>query len=147
MRSGDELNQPFVRSHTHYRLLAIDSRRKLRKTDFGIMKSRRHKPGKEIEEFLRQARLDRESDAAFREQLRKAAAAMVEEETVKISRSERPTYRKPLARHLRRPVTAGLLLLVAGAVVGFSLPVLGWAAIICGLGAILWGYFSRPGKH
>ena len=110
------------------------------------MKSRRQKREEEIEEFLRGARLDRQSDAAFREQLRTAAAAMVEKETVKISKSEQPPYRKPLARHLRRPVTAGLALVVAGAVIGFSLPVLGWAAIICGLATILWGYFSRSHK-
>ena len=111
------------------------------------MKSRRQKREEEIEEFLRGARLDRQADAAFREQLRKAAAAMVEKETVKISKSEQPAHRKPLARHLRRPVTAGLSLLVAGAVVGFSLPVLGWAAITCGLAVILWGYLSHSRKH
>jgi len=111
------------------------------------MKSRRQKREEEIEEFLRGARLNRQGDAAFREQLRKAAAAMVEKETVKISQSERSTYRKPLARQLGKPVTVGLSLIVAGAVIGFSLPVLGWTAVLCGLATILWAYFARSRKQ
>ena len=101
------------------------------------MNSERQKREDEIEKLVRGAGLNRQRDAAFQEQLRKDAAAMVEKEAIKIAQSERAEQRKRLIR----PTTVGLCLVVVGAAVGFSLPSLGWVLMLCGIAAMVWSYF------
>src|SRR5918999_3153823 len=72
----------------------IDSRANLRKTVFSPMNSERQKREEEIEMLVRGAGLRRESDAAFQEEVRKTAAALVKEEVSRIERSERAERRK-----------------------------------------------------
>ena len=56
----------------------VDSLANLRKTMF--MKSEREKREEEIERLMREAGLKREPDIAFQEAIKKAAAAIVEED-------------------------------------------------------------------
>jgi hypothetical protein len=113
------------------------------------MNSERQKREEEIEMLVRGAGLRRESDAAFQEEVRKAAAAMVKEEVSRIERSER-AERRNLSIH---PTTVGLWLLVLGAAgLAFSMPSLGGAVIVCGIAMIAWGTVRKssqksPSRH
>ena len=105
------------------------------------MKSEREKREEEVERLLREAGLKREPDIAFQEAIRKAAAAIVEEDAKKIEKSERVPRNRSIS-----PATAGLWILVLGAVVAFSLPSLGAALIFCGIAVVVWATFSKSSK-
>ena len=102
------------------------------------MKSEREKREEEIERLMREAGLKREPDIAFQEAIKKAAAAIVEEDAKKTQKSERV----PRSRSIS-PATAGLWLLVLGAGVAFSMPSLGAALIICGIAVFVWATFLK----
>ena len=117
----------------------VDSLANLRKTMF--MKSEREKREEEIERLMREAGLKREPDIAFQEAIKKAAAAMVEEDAKKLAKTERVPRDWSIS-----PTTAGLWLLVLGAGVAFSMPSLGAALILCGIAVFLWATFLRSSK-
>jgi hypothetical protein len=106
------------------------------------MNSERQKREEEIERLLRGTGLSRESDAAFEEKVRKAAAAIAEEEVRRIQKTERP---ERLKRSIS-PATAGLWLLVLGAGLAFSMPNAGAVLILCGIGAIVWANVWKSSK-
>jgi hypothetical protein len=105
------------------------------------MKSEREKREEEVQRLMREAGLKREPDIVFQEAIKKAAAAIVEENAKKIEKSERVPRSLTL-----NPATAGLWLVVLGAVVSFSLPSLGAALILCGIGVIVWATFLKSSK-
>ena len=102
------------------------------------MKSEREKREEEVERLMREAGLKREPDIAFQEAIRKAAAAIVEEDAKKTEKSERA----PRSRSIS-PATAGLWLLVLGAGLAFSMPSLGAALILCGIALFVWATFLK----
>jgi hypothetical protein len=104
------------------------------------MKSEREKREEEIERLLRAAGLTGESDAAFKEKVRKAASD-IEEEAKEVQKDERPQRRKLAIK----PGTAGVWLLALGAGLAFSMPNAGAAILLCGIAVIVWGMFvNRP---
>jgi hypothetical protein len=103
-----------------------------------LMKSEREKREEEIERLIREGGRKREPDIAFQEAIRKAAAAIVEENAKKIEKSEPVPRNRSLS-----PATAGLWLLVLGAVVAFSMPSLGAALILCGVAVFVWATFLK----
>ena len=105
------------------------------------MKSEREKREEEVERLMREAGLKREPDIAFQDAIRKAAAAIVEEDAKKIENSERVPRNRSIS-----PATAGLWLLVLGAVVAFSLPSLGAALILCGIAVFVWATFLKSSQ-
>jgi hypothetical protein len=105
------------------------------------MKSEREKREEEVERLMREAGLKREPDIAFQDAIRKAAAAIVEEDAKKIEKSERVPRNRSIS-----PATAGLWLLVLGAVVAFSLPSLGAALILCGIAVFVWATFLKSSQ-
>ena len=117
----------------------VDSLANLRKTMF--MKSEREKREEEIERLMREAGLKREPDIAFQEAIKKAAAAIVEEDAKKLAKTERVPRDWSIS-----PTTAALWLLVLGAGVAFSMPSLGAALILCGIALFLWATFLRSSK-
>ena len=117
----------------------VDSGANLRKTIF--MKSEREKREEEIERLMRQAGLKREPNIAFQEAIKKAAAAMVEEDARKLAKTERVPRDWSIS-----PTTAGLWLVVLGAGVAFSMPSLGAALILCGIAVFVWATFLRSSK-
>ena len=117
----------------------VDSGANLRKTIF--MKSEREKREEEIERLMRQAGLKREPNIAFQEAIKKAAAAMVEEDAKKLAKTERVPRDWSIS-----PTIAGVWLLVLGAGVAFSLPSLGAALILCGIAVFVWATFLRSSK-
>ena len=102
------------------------------------MKSEREKREEEVERLMREAGLKREPDIAFQEAIRKAAAAIVEEDAKKTEKSERV----PRSRSIS-PATTGLWLLILGAGVAFSMPSLGAALILCGIAVFVWATFLK----
>ena len=106
------------------------------------MKSEREKREEEVQRLMREASLKREPDIAFQEAIRKAAAAIVEEDAKKIEKSERV----PRSRSIS-PATAGLWLLVLGAVMAFSVPSLGAALILCGIAVFVWATFLKSSNN
>ena len=107
------------------------------------MNSERQKRQEEIERILREAGESREADVAFQEEVRKTAAAIIEKEASRIQKSEQAKRRK---RSIS-PVTAGMWLLVLGAV-GFmlSMPSLATVFFLCGIAVIAWATFSKLSK-
>ena len=105
------------------------------------MKSEREKREEEVERLMREAGLKREPDIAFQEAIRKAAAAIVEEDAKKIETSEGVPRNRSI-----NPATAGLWLLVLGAVVAFSMPSLGAALILCGIAVVVWATFFKSSR-
>ena len=91
---------------------------------------------------MRGTALSREQEAAFQEEVRKAAAAIVEQETKRIQKSEQ-TKRPKRSMSL---TTIGLWLLGLGAVLTFSIPGLGGTLIVCGIAVIVWATFMKPSK-
>lgn len=106
-----------------------------------FMKSEREKREEEIERLMREAGLKREPDIAFQEAIKKAAAAIVEEDAKKLAKTERVPRDWSIS-----PSTAGLWLLVLGAGVALSMPSLGAALILCGVAVFLWATFLRSSK-
>jgi len=121
------------------------------------MDSERQKREQEIEKLMRGTGPSRESDIAFQEEVRKAASAIIEEDTIKIETTEEAerldqssaTGRKGLIS----AATAGLWLLILGAGLAFSIPTLGAVLIACGIAAIVWSTFlkssnkKKPSRH
>ena len=105
------------------------------------MKSEREKRQEEVERLMREAGLKREPDTAFQEAIRKAAAAIVEEDAKKTAKSERVPRDRSIS-----PATAGLWILVLGAGVAFSMPSLGAALILCGIAVFIWATFLKSSK-
>ena len=83
--------------------------------------------------------LSREPDAAFQEEVRKAASAIIEKEASRIQKTERAERRK---RSIS-PMTAGVWLVVIGTGLALSIPSLGALLIVCGIAAIVWAKSSR----
>ena len=105
------------------------------------MKSEREKREEEVERLMREAGLKREPDIAFQEAIKKAAAAIVEEDAKKLTETERVPRDRSIS-----PATAGIWLLVLGAGVSFSMPSLGAALILCGIAVFVWATFLRSSK-
>ena len=105
------------------------------------MKSEREKREEEVARLMREAGLKREPDAAFQEAIRKAAAAIVEEDAKKLEKSERV----PRAQSFST-ATVGVWLLVLGAAVAFSMPSLGAAIILAGIALFVWATFFQSSK-
>jgi hypothetical protein len=103
------------------------------------MNSERQKREEEIERLMRGAGPSRESDIAFQEEVRKAASAIIEEDATRIEKNE-PAER---GKQTINPATAGLWLLVLGAGLTFSIPILGATLIVCGIAGIVWAAFLR----
>ena len=106
------------------------------------MNSERQKREEEVERLIRDAGLRREPDLAFQEEVRKAASAIVEQDTHKIQKSEQ-TKRTKRSISL---ATVGLWILVIGAGLAFSTPSLGAPLMFCGIAVIIWTTFLKPGK-
>jgi hypothetical protein len=105
------------------------------------MKSEREKREEEVTRLMREAGLKREPDAAFQEAIRKAAAAIVEEDAKKLEKSERV----PRSRSFNA-ATVAVWLVVLGAAVAFSMPSLGAAIILAGVAVFVWATFLKPSK-
>jgi Flp pilus assembly protein TadB len=105
------------------------------------MNSEREKREREIQKLINGASGSRDAEVEFREEIRKTASAIFEQETrklQKIERAERPKRSINIA-------TAGLWLIVLG-VAGFVfwMPELGVVALVCGAIAIVWGTILKP---
>lgn len=109
---------------------------------FRPMNSERQKREEEIERIMRGTTLSREQEAAFQEEIKKAAATIVEQETTRIQKSEQA--KRP--KRSMGPTTIGLWLLGLGAVLTFSIPGLGGTLIVCGIAVIVWATFLKPSK-
>jgi hypothetical protein len=107
-----------------------------------MMNSERQKREQEIERLVQGTGLSREQDVAFQEEVRKTAAAIAEQATNRIRRSEQA--RRP--KRLISPATAGLWLLALGAGLTFSMPGLGGTLMVCGIAALVWATFLKPTK-
>ena len=105
------------------------------------MKSEREKREEEVVRLMREAGLKREPDIAFQEAIKKAAAAIVEEDARKLTQTERVPRDWSI-----NPSTAALWLVVLGAGVAFSMPSLGAALILCGVAIFVWATFLRSSK-
>jgi len=106
-----------------------------------LMKSEREKREEEIERLMREAGLKREPDIAFQEEIKKAAAAIVEEDAKKVAKTERVPRDWSIS-----PSIAALWLLVLGAGVAFSMPSVGAGLILCGIAVFVWATFLRSPK-
>ena|SRR5919108_6054295 len=107
------------------------------------MNSERQKREEEIERLTREAGQSQESDAAFQEKLRKAAAVIVEEETQRIQKTERVERPKRSVS----PATVWPWLFVLGAGLAFSMAGLEGALIVCVIAAIVWVIFLKPSRN
>ena len=107
-----------------------------------MMNSERRKREEEIDRLMQGTGLSGEADGAFQEEVRKTTAAMVEQETRRIQKTERAESRKRAIS----PATAGLWLLAVGAGLTFALPIMGGALIVCGIAAIIWATLLKPKK-
>jgi hypothetical protein len=106
------------------------------------MNSERQKREEEIARLMRESRVNREADVAFREEIRKTAAAIIQKETSRIQQSE-PVKSKRFIN----PLTAGLWLLVlAGAAFVFAMPAAGAVLLVCGIAAIFWPTVLKQAK-
>ena len=107
------------------------------------MNSERQKREEEIARLMRETGVSPESDVAFREEVRKTAAALIEEETSRIQKSERAK----LPKWSINPLTAGVWLLVLGvAAFVLSMPAAGAALLLCGIAAIVWATVLKQSK-
>ena len=105
------------------------------------MNPERQKRQKEVERFLRQLDENHEADVAFQEEVRRTAAALIEQEAARIQKHEQVRRRK---RSIT-PVTIGIWLLVLGAAAFIvSMPGLATAFFVCGIAGIAWPTFSKP---
>lgn len=91
---------------------------------------------------MRGAGLSQEPDVAFQERMKKAASAIIAEETSRIKKTERPER----ARRSFSLKTAGLWLLVLGAVLSFYVPGLGAMVLLCAIAVIAWTHLGSSSK-
>lgn len=115
------------------------------------MTSERQKREEEIERLMRGSGRSREADADFEEKVRKAASAIIEAETRRIREEEEtrgPERRERRQRPKRsiHPKTAGLWLVVIGAMLGLAIPTAGGALLLCGIAAIVWATVVKPSR-
>lgn len=103
------------------------------------MNSERKKRQEEVERLLRGEGLTPEADLEFQEEVRKAAAAIVQESAVRVADGETAQRRQ---RSLNAAAT-GPWLLAVGVALSFFLPALGALLIFCGIAAIAWGIFHK----
>jgi hypothetical protein len=120
----------------------VDTRANLGKTNSRPMNSERQKREEEIERLMRGVELKQEPDAVFQERLKKAASDIIAEETSRIQKTERPERRKG-SFSLK---TAGLWLLVVGAVLSFYVPGVGAMVLLCGIDLIAWTALGNSSK-
>jgi hypothetical protein len=107
------------------------------------MDSERQKREKEIARLLQQTEVNRETDVAFQEEIRRTAAAILEKETGRIQKSE-PVK---VAKRALTPLTAGLWLLVfAAAAFVLSMPEAGVTLLVCAIAAIVWATLLKQSK-
>jgi len=101
------------------------------------MDSERRKREKEIERLVSGIPASRDSEAAFREEVRKAASELFHRETRRIEEDERLT-RSP-RRKAPRLRTWGIGLIILGAIaVVLEVPAVGGLLVVAGLILILW---------
>jgi hypothetical protein len=120
----------------------IDTGANLGKTVFSAMNSERQKREEEIARILREPGLSGGTDLAFQQEIKKAADAIIEQETSRIQKTERAEGRK-LTINTR---TAGLALLIAGAAVSLFMPTVGAVLLLCAIAGILWATVMKPPK-
>jgi Flp pilus assembly protein TadB len=142
LATGSDRKIPFAVFYSNF-TGNVDRRADLSKTVFSPMTSERQKREEEIERLMRGAGLNRESDVAFQEQVRKAASTIIQEEESRIQKSERAERgKRPI-----NPVTAGLWLLVLGATAfAFSVPSVGGVLFVCGIAVIVWATVLKSAK-
>ena len=106
------------------------------------MDSERRKREKEVERLVSGISVSRESEAAFREEVRKAASELFQKETRRIEQDERSA--PPRARKSPRLRTWGVGLLVIGALtIVVEMPGLGGLLFVLGIAAFLWDTLGR----
>ena len=138
---GCQAEKKFVLGRLNLKNL-IDSRANLGKTILSLMNSERQKREEEIARIMRESGSSRETDLAFQQEIRKAAAAIIEKETSRMQKSERAAGRKLTIT----PKTAGLALLIAGAGVALFMPSLGALLLLCAVAAIVWATAMKSPK-
>ncbi len=106
------------------------------------MDSERQKREEEIERLTRGAGLSPEPDIAFQERMKKAASAIIAEETSRIKRTERPERRRK-SFSLK---AAALWVLVLGAVLSFYVPGAGALILLCGIAVLAWAHLGSSPK-
>jgi hypothetical protein len=126
-----------------FEFLSLDSCSFLRKTVSSSMNSERQKREEEIARLMRGVGLNKESDVAFQEEIKKAASAIVEEQASRIQKTERIERRKqPMS-----PAIAGAWLIVLGVGVALFAPTMGAAIMVCGIAVIVWAKFRKSPKE
>jgi hypothetical protein len=106
------------------------------------MDSERRKREKEVERLVNGTPVSRDSEAAFREEVRKTASELFQKETRRIEQDERPaTSRKSKSTRLRM-WGIGLIVIGAGAIV-LEVPALGGLLFVLGVGVFFWDTLAR----
>jgi hypothetical protein len=107
------------------------------------MNSERQKREREIERIMAEASRNRATDAAFQEEIKKTAAAIIEKETARIEKSDRAERPK---RFISPMTVGGWLLLLSALGFIFSMPELGGVLLLCGIITIIWTAIPRSSK-
>ena len=106
------------------------------------MDSERRKREKEVERLLSGISISRESEAAFREEVRKTASELFQKETRRVEQDERPAI--PRKSKSPRSKIWGIGLIVGGAVaILLEIPALGGLLFVLGLGVFFWDTLAR----
>jgi hypothetical protein len=106
------------------------------------MNSNRRKREAEIGRIMGEAGPDHDTDFAFREAVRRAGVAIIEEDVIRMERGGRARQRKrPIS-----PVTVGLCLLAVGTAASLLAPTMGAVLLFCGIAAIVWATVLNPSK-
>ena len=92
---------------------------------------------------MAEADRNRAADAAFQEEIKKTAAAIIEKETVRIEKSDRAERPK---RFISPMTVGGWLLLLSALGFVFSMPNLGGVLLVCGIVTIIWAAIPRSSK-
>ncbi|HWO43302.1 MAG TPA: hypothetical protein VNO43_15990 [Candidatus Eisenbacteria bacterium] len=99
------------------------------------MKSEEQKRKEEISKLVRDKHRSGQADIAFQEKVRKAAAQIFEEETIKLRQTERPERPKRWIH----PAPVGLWLVVLGvAAFVLEVPSFGAMLVVSGIAALVW---------
>ena len=108
------------------------------------MKSEQQKREEEIAKLVGAKHQSGQADVAFQEKVKRAAAAIFEEETIKLRQNEPPEQPK----RWMHPAPVGLWLVVLGvAAFVLGVPSLGATLVICGIAALIWGKLSASVKR